>query len=221
MSAVETLTKSRVRSWPNEPQRLVLQNITWKQYDALLRVFDDRHLRLTYDRGDLEIMTLSFEHERYKAILRRLIEALAEATGRPIAAFGSMTLRGENLGLEPDEGFYVAESPAALARKLRRRQPAPPDLVVEIDISHSSLDRLELYAALGVPEVWRFDGERLEVYLLEEDGRLHVHKESRLFPGFRLSRIGAFVKRGLRQDDGRLLRDFRSWLYTVVRELSS
>jgi Uma2 family endonuclease len=138
-------------------QRLVLSGIDWRTYGRLLRAFDERPgVRLTYDRGVLEIMTLSPEHERFKHLLRRLIEALAEEMGLTIAGFGSMTFRRRRRrrGLEADECFWIANEPRVRGKdRIDLRVDPPPDLVVEVDVSRSSLDRLAIYASLGVPEV--------------------------------------------------------------------
>ena len=95
-------------------QRLVLAGVDWQTYRRLLRIFDGRHIRLTYDRGVLEIMTLSPEHECYKKLLARLVEALTEELGLPMASFGSMTMkrRRKQRGLEPDECYWISERAA-------------------------------------------------------------------------------------------------------------
>src|SRR5260221_2335833 len=94
----------------SRPQRFVLYGEPWEPYVRLLRMFDDRrHLRITYDRGALEIMTLSSEHEQWKRLIARLIVALTEELGLPIAEYGSMTMkrRKKQRGLEPDDCFWI------------------------------------------------------------------------------------------------------------------
>ena len=216
MSTIQAQLKSRVRSWPNEPQRLVLQNITWKQYDALLRVFDDRHLRLTYDRGDLEIMTLSCEHEGYKSAIGLLIMVLAEEFCVEVKCLGSTAfrLKAAERGLEPDQCYYIRSWSRIRGKKrLDLRRDPPPDLVVEVDIESSSLDRMQIYASLGVPEVWRFDGKRLEVYCLSGDVRQYAKAaRSPTFPQIKLAGVQRYLKRSLALDDTTLLAGFRSWV---------
>jgi Uma2 family endonuclease len=68
-----------------------LRRFVWRDCLRLGRLLRDRRLRMTYDRGTLEIMTLSSEHERWKHLLRRLVEALSEELRIEIAGFGSMT----------------------------------------------------------------------------------------------------------------------------------
>src|SRR5262249_518426 len=147
---------------------VVLSGVRWHTYEALLHDLGGRHIRLTYDRGNLEIMAPLFRHERYADVLAELVKALARAAKRRTGGAGSTTFRREDLerGLEPDRCFYI-DNLVAVAGKLEL-DPAhdpPPDLAIEVDIWSSSLNRLEIYAALGVPEVWRYDGEHFEVLL--------------------------------------------------------
>src|SRR5260221_3831993 len=154
----------------SRPQRLVLYGEPWETYVRLLRIFDERrHLRITYDRGALEIMTLSPEHEQWKRLIGRLIETLTEELGLPLAEYGSMTIkrRKKLRGLEPDECFWIQNE--ALVRNLKKydlRRDPPPDLIVEVDISRSAVNRMGIYAALNVPEVWRLRKEQLEFHIL-------------------------------------------------------
>jgi len=139
---------------------------------------DDRHVLLTYDRGVLEFMSPGIEHEDSKGRLDRLVEIVTEELGIPCKGYGSTTwLCAEaERGIEPDECYYLTPDKVARAHELRRQKvkdtsayPAP-DLAIEIDISRSSLGRHAIYATLGVPEVWSFDGTRLRIALLNDDG---------------------------------------------------
>ena len=118
-------------------------------------------------------MSPSSMHERYNCLFRRMIETLTEELAIPIKGAGSTTFKREDLerGLEPDSCFYLAnERRIRGKRELDLTIDPPPDLAIEIDITSSSLDRQGIYAALGVPEIWRFDGESLRVYQLQPDG---------------------------------------------------
>ena len=141
-------------------QRMLLHDITWRGYEAIGRALADRPgLRITYDRGTLEIMTTSPEHERYKHVLRRLLEAWCDEFAVPMACYGSMTFKRKKRkrGLEPDECYWIAhESQVRGKDRIDFQIDPPPDLVLEIDISRSSLDRMAIYSVLGVPEVWRY-----------------------------------------------------------------
>jgi Uma2 family endonuclease len=197
-------------------QRFRLDGVSWRAYEKLLRAFEDeRHLRITYDQGSLEIMTLSPCHERPKHLLGQLVVMLALELDLNIAGYGSMTMkrRLEKRGLESDECYWIQHE--AKVRNLQkfdlRRDPAP-DLVLEIDVTHSSLNRLSIYAVLGVPEVWRWDEETLEVQVLNKEGRYEIREESLAFPSFRPGELVRFLKMGATSGETQMLRAFRDWI---------
>src|SRR5262245_40441276 len=192
-------------------QPLVLGSVPWRTYERLLRVFDDRHLRITYDREVLEIRTLSPEHERFKCLLSYLILVLIEELGWNMASFGSMTFKRKKRkrGLEPDECYWIQNEPIVRGKdKIDLRRDPPPDLVIEIDWTHSSLDRLAIFAALLVPEVWRFDGQTLQAHLLGPDGRYTVSERSRAFPFLDLTELARFVALRSNQSETDVVRQF-------------
>src|SRR3954454_19090485 len=166
-----TIVEPRPRTSEPEP-RIVLRGVGWEGYERMLELVGDRPIRLTYDRGDLELMVPSHDHERYKSLLGRLIETLTLELDLPCDAAGSTTWRKqlEDRGLEPDECYYLANAERVSGRKIDLEVDPPPDLAIEVEISRSALDRMGIYAALGVPEVWRFDGETLRVAQLRADG---------------------------------------------------
>jgi Uma2 family endonuclease len=194
-------------------QRLVLAGVPWRTYERLLRVFDDRHLRITYDRGALEIMTLSPEQERFKHLVGLLIGALVEELGWNMAGFGSMIVkrRRRKRGLEPDECYWIQSEPLVRCKdRIDLRRDPSPDLVIEIDVTQSSLDRLSINAALGVPEVWRFDGQNLQVHLLGPDGRYTEGAPSRAFPFLPMADLARFLGMRSVQSETELVRQFRA-----------
>jgi len=202
----------------SRPQRLVLYGEPWNAYIGLLRLFDERrHLRITYDRGALEIMTLSPEHEQLNATIGRLIVALTEELGLPLIEYGSMTMkrRKKLRGLEPDECFWIQNE--ALVRQLEaydlRRDP-PPDLIVEVDISRSAVKRMGIYAAFKVPEVWRYRNNRLDFEILDENGEFAVQPTSRAFPDIPADEINRLLALRGRTDHNAVVRQFREWIRT-------
>lgn len=200
-------------------QRLVLSGVPWSTYESLLRHFEGRHLRLSYDRGELEIMTVSPEHERAKKLLARLLEALTEELDLPIASFGNTTFRRKDAarGLEPDECWYIQHEEQMRDRKeLDLLVDPPPDLVIEVEISRSVIDRMELYARLGVPEVWRYDGEALKVCLLNAIGEYAKADHSLAFPTLSLAEVNRFLARQGTVDETRLVKAFRAWVRESV-----
>jgi Uma2 family endonuclease len=147
-------------------QPFVFWTADWNLYDRMLSAVNDRHVRITYDRGRLELMAPSLNHEWWSRRLDSLIRALAEELGMDFLGGGMTTFRREDLdrGLEPDQCYFIASPERVRGRqKIDLSIDPPPDLALEIDISTSSLDRMGIYAALGVQEVWRCDGVTFEV----------------------------------------------------------
>ena len=155
-------------------QRFVLTGEPWRTYTRCLKMFEERrNVRVTYDRGVLEVVTLTYEHGRAAHILAFLILAWAEERQVVLRGAASTTFKRRDLrrGLEPDQCYWIANQ--ARVRGLTRidlRRDPPPDLVLEIDVTHSSVPRMPIYAALGVPEVWRLQGTTLSMHLLQADG---------------------------------------------------
>ena len=196
-------------------QRLVLAGIDWPAYVAFGNLLDERHVRLTYDRGALEFMTLSPEHERAKKLLARLLEALTEELGIDIASYGSMTCRREDLerGLEPDECYWIANEPHIRGRNdIDLERDPPPDLALEVEISRSALDRLRVYASLGVPEVWRWDGQNLLIGVLGADGRYAESERSLALPFLPMEAFTRFLAPDPAHSETKRMRTFRTWV---------
>lgn len=198
-------------------QRLRLSSIPWETYVLYSDGLGPRHVRVTYDRGEMELMTPSPRHERGKSFLGRLVETFTEEMDLEIASFGSMTCRREELarGLEPDECYWIKNEPKVRGRDdIDLDVDPPPDLAIEVEISRSTMDRIGIYAALKVPEVWRWNGAELTVLLLTKRGTYRVSQNSKAFPFLPLVEFVAFLTR---TDVGQttLIREFRKW----VREL--
>lgn len=154
-------------------QGIVLEGISWETYERLLNEHQDSvGTRFTYDLGKLEIMVLSSKHEKYKDIITLLVNVLAEEMGVDVSSFGSTTFRRRDLdrGFEPDACFYIQKIDQIAGKdELDLSSDPAPDLVVEIDMSSSSLNRFSLFAALGVNEIWRYDGRRVAISVLTGD----------------------------------------------------
>ena len=168
-----------------EAENRFVTSASWQEYLRFLDAVGDRPIRVTYDRGSLEIMSPSNQHERVKSWLRALLEGLLVAKGVDYMPGGSVTFRREDLqrGLEPDECYWIAQFQTVRnIGELDLLHDPPPDLVLEIDISRSSLDRIELYRCLQVPEVWRYHKTTIEVYRLQSDGSYTVSDSSAILP---------------------------------------
>jgi Uma2 family endonuclease len=148
-------------------------------------------------------------------LLGYLILALVEELGWNMASFGSMTFQGRKRrrGLEPDQCYWIQnESLVRCQDTIDLKRDPPPDLVVEIDISPSALDRLAIYAALRVPEVWCFDGQSLRVQLLRPDGTYGESQQSQAFPFFPPGEVLRFLQLRNTFGETELLRQFRLWV---------
>jgi Uma2 family endonuclease len=181
----------------------------------LLRVFQGRRrFRLTYDRGTLEIMVPLIEHEGPAYLLGRFVDALTEELGLPIRGGGSVTLRRRrrHRGLEPDKCFWIASAPRLQGRQtLDLRQDPPPDLCIEVDVTSSSLDRMSIYAALQVPEVWRLSSTGLSFQVLA--GRQYQEQTHSLaFPQLRSTDLVPFLALQGQFDDNAIIRQLRDWV---------
>jgi Uma2 family endonuclease len=190
-----------------------LSGISWKTYEALLEDLSDRRLRLTYNRGNLEIMAPSPEHELSKTLMGRFVETLAEETDVQIYPLGSTTLKRTKLsGAEPDECFYIHRIAAVQGKKrLDLAEDPAPDLALEIDITSSSQNRLQVYADMGVAEVWIYDGEALAVKQLQ-DGSYVNSQASQFFPNLPIPDIAKFLQQATTMDYLELVKTFRSWV---------
>lgn len=197
-------------------ERVLLRNVRWSTYEALLADMGERGgVRLTYDRGDLEIMSPSPKHERGKSLIGRMVETLTLELGIPVRTAGSTTLRRAFLekGLEPDECYWVTREAEVRGRDdLDLDVDPPPDLAIEVDITSSSLDRMGIYAALGVPEVWRWDGERIEARGLGSDGRYSAQEKSRCLPFLVVGDLSRFLAARDETDETTWTRRFRDWV---------
>jgi Uma2 family endonuclease len=203
-----------------ERQRLILDNVSWEEYTRLLRTFEGRHLRLTYDRGRLEIMTLSYEHEISGDFLGRMVVTLTEELNLPIRGGGSTTFRRrkKKKGLEPDNCFWIAhEAEVRNLKVIDLRKDPPPDLSLEVDVSRSSMNRMAIYAALNVPEVWRWNKDGLAFLVLRPDGEYEIVNNSPTFPlPISPADLEPFVAMRSQMDDNAVIRHFRAWLQTKI-----
>jgi Uma2 family endonuclease len=195
--------------------RVLLTGVSWREYRGFLDRVEPRAPRFTYDRGRFEIMTTSREHEIYRWLIGRLLEVWAEETATPLSVGGEMTFEREDLdrGLQPDECYWIQNEPRVRGRlNLDFRQDPPPDLILEAEVSHTVLDRLAVLAALGVPEVWRFDGTALQIGLLQPGGEYHWGDRSAAFPALPTPEIVRFVQMWHSSDHLGVVRAFRAWV---------
>lgn len=168
---------------PSSEQRFVLTDVTWEQYETFTASLGDRpDLRVFFLEGTLEIMSPSPEHELSKKAIARLVEAYAEEMGIELVGIGSATFRNpaEERGAEPDECWCLGE--------LR----AVPDIVLEVVVSHGGLDRLDIYAGLGVREVWFFKRGRFSFFRRTGESYTSIQR-SILLPGLDFELLSRYI----------------------------
>jgi Uma2 family endonuclease len=158
-------------------RRVVFKNITWQGYQQLLGILGEhRAAKLTFDRGILEITMPLEEHEFSGRLIELFVRILVVELGLKIKTMGSTTLDRSDLdrGAEPDNAYYIQNQSRVAGRKVDLAIDPPPDLVVEVDITHTDINKPALYAAMGVPEFWRYDGREWLIYQLQGDRYLEV-----------------------------------------------
>ncbi len=202
-------------------QCVILHGISWETYERLLAEHEESSsTHFTYDRGGLEIMVLSAKHEAAKHALALLVEILAEELNIDVYGLGSTTFRRADLerGFEPDACFYIQQE--ALVRgkdEIDLTADPPPDLVIEIDITSPSLNKFPVFAALGIPEVWRYDGSRVSVFRLE-GGEYIEQTESVALPQVTSEVLTEFIEQDKHLKRTAWLRRVREWARQVRRE---
>lgn len=208
--------EARSKSFHAAEQRVVIHNISWKTYERLLvEMGESRACRLTYDEGTLEIMSPFIQHEHSNRFLDKLVFVLLEEHGMDFLSAGSLTCKREDIrkGFEPDSCYYVENAGRVRGKsELDLKKDPPPDLAVEVDISHSSMNKFQIYAALKVPEIWLWDGKHLKAFVLQKGGYAPV-KESPTFPGMPLfAEFPGFLAVANKQGELAAIREFRKWV---------
>ncbi len=196
-------------------QRLLLYAIDWKIYEGIGELLRDRHIRLTYDGGTLEFMTTSPEHERFKKLMARMLEAVTLEVGIEIAGFGGMTFKREDLdkGMEPDECYWIQSEPHVRCKDvIDLETDPPPDLIIEVEVSRSLMNRLDILAGIGIPEVWRFDGEAIHILHLRADRVYTEAAASLALPFLPVQELVRFFDMRGDLAENELLRTFRTWV---------
>lgn len=201
---------------------LRLSSVSWEEYEALLADSGDwPGVRLSYDDGKVEIMSPSPEHEEYKDFILRLAQAISDESDITLETRGSATYRQKRLakGAEPDTCFYVQNAARVIGkRKLDLEVDPPPDIVVEIDPTNESLSKFSIYAAFGVPEIWRYDGEQAYIYKFANQTYEEV-SASLAFPSLTADALTEFIKQSKTQGQTAALTAFREWSRTRLQAI--
>jgi Uma2 family endonuclease len=200
-------------------RKVILHNVRWETYERLLAEQESSSgPRFTYDRGELEIMSPSTEHEEYNRTVALLVEIFAAEVGLDVRNVGSMTFRREDLerGFEPDSCFYVQNEERVSGKpQIDLAVDPPPDLVIEVDITSPSLNKLPIYAQIGVPEVWRYDGGRIAILRLERTGYSDAPVSATL-PSLSSSALSDLVEKNKAMKRSVWIREVREWVRSNV-----
>jgi Uma2 family endonuclease len=200
------------RPWAIGEQRVVLRGLSWDAYLQILAALPQtRAARLTYDDGTLEITVPLEIHEFSRCLIERFVITLIELMELRVKTMGSTTMNypGQKQGAEPDNAYYIQNQPLVKGRKVDFSQDPPPDLVVEVDITHTDIDKDRFYANLGVPEFWRFDGKILRMLQLRAGAYVEV-EVSPLFPLVPKEWLYRFLEEA-QEDEIEAVRSLRSW----------
>ncbi|NJL83892.1 MAG: Uma2 family endonuclease [Chloroflexaceae bacterium] len=194
-------------------QRVLFHHLNWQRYQQILQAIgESRSARLIYDRGTLEITMPLEEHEFYRELIGLFIRILVVEMGLKIKTMGSTTLDRKDLdrGAEPDNAYYIQNQPRVAGKKVNLQQDPPPDLVIEVDITHTDIDKPRLYASMRIPEFWRFDGQTWQIYQLQGEQYKEV-EISRTFPGVPKIRLYEFLAQA-QEDEVAAEQNLRQWL---------
>lgn len=195
-------------------RRILLTDISWDDYENFLEDFESRPgWRLAFDKGRLEIMPPTPEHEEYSFSFHDFVRAYCDEMEIDLEGRKSATFRSETLekGVEPDECYYIQSANKIAGKGLSNKKFPVPDIAVEIDITTESLDKFPIYAALKVPELWIFDGKKLAFYELA-DKKYHQIKNSRALPKISAEDLVKFLETSRTKGQTAALKSFRQWL---------
>ncbi len=206
------------------PEPFVFHDVSWKFYEDFLEEFNERRIPHSYVNGALTVLSPSIRHETPKKWIARLVDVITEELDLPCRSLGSLLLKlnPDEKGAEPDECYLITNAPVVtdpLAYDIKK--DPPPDLLIEIDITSLSLNRLPVYAAVGIPEIWVYNGTDLEVRLLREEGSKKTYATSdasRVFPTLPMKEFAAWIERAKQSDETKWIRGFRKWVRETLIE---
>jgi Uma2 family endonuclease len=204
---------------PANTHYAILPNISWQTFETILtEMGNHRTTRLAYDMGILEIMTPLMPHEHNNRLLEHLVFALAQELNLNLKSTGSLTCKRQDLakGVEPDSSFYIQNEPIMRNKQnLDLTQDPPPDLVIEVDYTSAYIDKLPIYLALGVPEVWRYDYPGMQIYQMCE-GIYIPCDVSPTFANLPLTiEIPHFLAQSLEIGEIPMIEAFREWVRQI------
>jgi Uma2 family endonuclease len=201
--------------------RTAIHNISWQTFKAMLAdMGDNRSSRLAYDNGVVEIMAPHMPHESSNRLIDNFVIFMCEELGLEVRSAGSLTLTRDDLhkGAEPDSSFYIKnESLVRNKIDIDLNILPPPDLVLEVEYSSPKIDKLFLYAAMGIPEFWRYNGSLLRVYILQNQQYSEVEL-SQIFAPVPVKDIPRFIHQSREIGQISVNRNFRAWVRKAIAQ---
>ncbi|MBF2026687.1 MAG: Uma2 family endonuclease [Oscillatoriales cyanobacterium C42_A2020_001] len=207
--------------------RTVLQKVSWQKYEQLLAEMErDRTARFTYQRGRLEMMAPLEEHERCHKLIESLILTLTDELDIRIESYKTPTLKRQDLqlGTEPETAYYIQNAAKMVRRNSIDLETDPvPDLILEVELSRSSLNKFEIYAELGIPEVWRYISKPGDTFLKGQffihylHGDRYIEEDHGLaFPFLSAGRVLQFIDQSDVSGLPTALRELRIWAEETI-----
>jgi Uma2 family endonuclease len=202
-------------------QRIFLGGVSWETYQLLRRAHENSNLRMTYDRGELEIVSPSRKHEHISYLVGWMIDVWAVARRIDVAVGRNTTFGRRDLdrGLEPDNCYWITHEELMRDKEeVDLRFDPPPDLVLEVDVTRSSIPKLPIYAALGVPEVWHWKLDDLQVLRLDSQGEYRTKKGSIELRGFPLVAAAKLLVERTGKSDTAVIQEFTRAMKALGRK---
>ena len=191
--------------------RMVLENVAWATFVELANQRRGSVPRMTYDIGVLEMMSPKRQHENLSRLIGRMVEAYSESRDIEIISLKSMTVKRSDLkrAFESDESYYIAHAVQLLEKEeLDFESDPPPDLVIEVEITTSAIDKMQLFAKMQIPEVWRHNGQSLQMFRLVEGNYLSIESSSQL-PELQAALMNRMLASRLTTGETKLIKEFR------------
>ena len=217
MQAVTVLDIKEIASELALENPKILYGVAWDDYVEMVQEsFGKTNLKMSYNRGVLKIMGQGFNHENISRFIEKLLALVGLVLDQEIVSAGSMSLISDRVrkGADPDESYYVQNAHLASFKDeiYDGETDTPPDIVVEIDKSHGSDDKFEIYAAFGIKEFWLYSNGALQIFALAETGEYLLSEKSLALPILSAAVLTEFVGRGQKEKQLKVLKDFQIWL---------
>jgi Uma2 family endonuclease len=209
-----TIATTPIPTIPEPGEVSVFDDVSWEFYEQLVENPEFYHVRVTYDQGRMTLMSPLPIHDKIKSLAGRLLEFATFELDIPISSFGSTTWKRQDLkrGLEPDECYYITSEPLVRGRTdIVLKKDPPSDLAIEVDITHNPIARQSIYAALGVSELWRYDGSHFHFHRRISAKTYEEIAVSDQLPFMTPQIVDRFTTLMLSDENGGL-KEFRKWL---------